>query len=1047
MPFTRAFRLFPAFLMAACIVLAGSPTATAGPSSHRFDPELLEAINQSLAGSTITALGEQEFSLVVKGGVSLGAYESGVRWALLRLMKDLSEDPRANYRPRLVSAVGASAGAINGFLAGLFWCSESRPDAAIFDTMDDNILRNPWRDGGIDELLDEGSAQNPEDNAAFSRALLRDIQTGVKEQIESRRFRQGCEVAFGLALTRSNQVLSSVANVQVEQQRLVVPLRMRSIEGKTQNIRFRNEMFDPPNFKNPSADELRVRPFNASVIYLVGDDADSAPPGQFSGPPVLGADLELNAIFKAIKASSSFPVAFAPMKLNYCLFRPVNDKYADPAIYTQANTPDRVCPDNYRRLTSYFVDGGVFDNDPLELARRLSENCAAKKVNGTPCGNGQGNAGAASDNGARRYIKIDPGFRRSGNGKYGFVIPEYGQPGDSLEIGLHAGRRPASASDEDDPGYRDITVRRCRFDTQGEAWIDVSHSNKTLIRTGPTSEYYVGAIHTTKKRVAPDRSLDMAYPDTSIEVSPRERLLLTAVGYKEVYGEETQSRYATCADLNKIGKDESSSIQRLRKSVIGMVEDDPSGLSTQLGFVGGSVASARGYRLYDELMRNGWHDGSYGSELADSRPLLQPARLTPLVGDFLFAFGAFMDVRLRDFDYYAGIYDGVFSAAGFICNEKSNGSGNKLTPADLDRCRGQTAGQIYLHLCVGSNQKTPEHCRAQQPQANTVMRRLVAHEFCEESPYSKNCMPDEWQWIEQVQPSIPQLESKPEVAREVVELRAIGDALLESNRQVKYNGRSAFVRFVKMLAQDRERFSAENRDPVFRRMLEKSERPIATWYHPLSSVVLPKLLELETRDAEIRSGAGIEEAPLHSPIRTGLSLAAWALESVAEDPVGWQWNQTSVPHDADKHWLATLLPSEVAVDTRNGGGAVYWNPGMRWGNGYGIDMRIAPWLRQRFANETIEFSEVSAFVTLRPRGQFFTSIGIGPTYSFTWHSPRSAQEHNVGVSASLGLLSDKIRVVYGVRGFGDNQFAGDEVYWQLGINDLPGLAYWLRQGW
>ena len=71
--------------------------------------------------------GEDQFALTISGGVSLGSYEAGLNWAVvrfLRLREREFNDPRAllpSRRPNLVAVTGASAGSINALLAAVLW--------------------------------------------------------------------------------------------------------------------------------------------------------------------------------------------------------------------------------------------------------------------------------------------------------------------------------------------------------------------------------------------------------------------------------------------------------------------------------------------------------------------------------------------------------------------------------------------------------------------------------------------------------------------------------------------------------------------------------------------------------------------------------------------------------------------------------------------------------------------------------------------------------------------------------------------------------------
>src|SRR5215469_17412479 len=100
----------------------------------------------------------EPFALTISGGVSLGAYEAGLNWALVSFIK------RANAftsepglpRPRLVALAGASAGSINALLAAGLWCQ--RLTGAENSTVDYNLLRDTWISVGLDQLLPDDSS-------------------------------------------------------------------------------------------------------------------------------------------------------------------------------------------------------------------------------------------------------------------------------------------------------------------------------------------------------------------------------------------------------------------------------------------------------------------------------------------------------------------------------------------------------------------------------------------------------------------------------------------------------------------------------------------------------------------------------------------------------------------------------------------------------------------------------------------------------------------------------------------------------------------------
>lgn len=247
-------------------------------------------------------------SLVVSGGVSLGAYEAGFLHELLETLK---------ASPGLVElkvATGASAGSINSLLSLLTGCS------ATVDDPQQGLLFQTWSDVGFPGLYD---AQGTTAIALFSRATMRGVTTRLE-----RRFAAGlptsCDVVLGVSTTRLAPQKESLAG-------------------------------DP---------ELRLaRTEERFVVRLRGEGAGRATRAEnyvdlAYGFPQALLPLEQNpAPFAELRdllyASSAFPFAFEPVPLAHCM----------------TGTPGACTPRTAKR--ALFVDGGVFDNQPLGLAARL----------------------------------------------------------------------------------------------------------------------------------------------------------------------------------------------------------------------------------------------------------------------------------------------------------------------------------------------------------------------------------------------------------------------------------------------------------------------------------------------------------------------------------------------------------------------------------------------------------------------------------------------------------------------------------------------------
>ncbi len=311
------------------------------------------------------------YALTISGGISLGAYEAGLNWALLRYLKQGydNREPGRVY-PRLVAVTGASAGSINGLISALAWCvDEARLPAdggAYADRVDANLFRDIWLDVGFDNLLPAPArGAYLADDGLLTRKAFADQIARLRKLMRAKIYRPGCHLPLALLVTRETPSLLTVAGLQVQSQRHVIPLLARGREdGGLQ--------FEALPHLTPGGDL-------GLVIHL-----PPARPGT-QGRYAVAADDVIDAVL----ASSAFPFAFGRKRLRYCL-------PADGGKMKPDQGAPHYCPPPLRAGQAVFLDGGVFDNVPLGSTRVLAE--------------------AGRRNSVRRinYIFMDPGHRRAG---------------------------------------------------------------------------------------------------------------------------------------------------------------------------------------------------------------------------------------------------------------------------------------------------------------------------------------------------------------------------------------------------------------------------------------------------------------------------------------------------------------------------------------------------------------------------------------------------------------------------------------------------------
>ena len=251
-----------------------------------------------LAATPIPELNKYDdpFTLTISGGVSLGTYESGLAWTLVRLGKGaLTTEELGRQRvPSILAITGASAGSLNSVLAAALWCEA--PDDAENLSVDQNLLREAWLTVGFDALLPNPKAYVADDGLLASAALM-PILNRVRDRLFGplgMRFQPGCRLPVGLTVTRVTPEKVGVSGLTVPVQRALLPLLFTVDDAGKASVQ---------------RQALLGRSSKDSLLRL----ADSTE----NGRTFTSAD----SLFQSVLASGAFPLAFGPRPLCECAVR------------------------------------------------------------------------------------------------------------------------------------------------------------------------------------------------------------------------------------------------------------------------------------------------------------------------------------------------------------------------------------------------------------------------------------------------------------------------------------------------------------------------------------------------------------------------------------------------------------------------------------------------------------------------------------------------------------------------------------------------------
>jgi predicted acylesterase/phospholipase RssA len=590
----------------AFIVLVGS-LVHAGPTAAREPgpPPTAQAPRfQPLADAKGTGA---PFSLTLSGGISLGAYEAGLNWALLEWLK--TKQTGADPSAPLLGVSGASAGAINALISAMRWCERDTTTS-----IDDNLFSTTWRQVGLDDpygLLPERTSNyvdvashDPDWDPDFliSRKNAFSVVLGrVAAALDAHRYRPGCRVRLSLMVTKVQPRRITVDHLSTRSQRLVVPLVLVVDRSGAAHFELNLELLNDDRQRNLLGEVLLLSPLSATP----------------------DARVSTTDVIRAVLASSAHPSSFGPVLLKHCTPKPecpTNRELPGEAAKCAA-LASLLPPDGDRdgdgdpvMCAEPFIDGGAFDNVPLGIAVAQAESAVFP-------------SGAAQSSLPVRYIYLDPSVRRA-------AAEQKCEP--------PASARPAAAPrGQPEAPPRDPITELVRF--VGGMYSSASdYELHNVLRFNQWNLTSLDIEQKVRKIVAEACAAPGQPPPPCRDV---EGLLKPLLDSKATLAKQEEAGDAAnwLVTLRQF-------VQVVHDLLAKVVPADPPGGALQ-------ASNERLLRQIDRL----------SAQPSDGRVLQIPTRFPAITGALLAHFAAFFDRPFRDYDYYAGIYDGIAAVADWNC--------------------------------------------------------------------------------------------------------------------------------------------------------------------------------------------------------------------------------------------------------------------------------------------------------------------------------------------------------------------------------------------
>jgi predicted acylesterase/phospholipase RssA len=612
----------------------------------------------------------QRFSIAVSGGSSKGAYEAGVNWAALKLVREIARLVTLTGGPirpmEMASVTGASAGGVNTLLTGLTWCARTETAGGIGNSVDENLFRDIWLRVDINDLLPAKADSETylPDDAVFSRKDYFAAANGLRDSWKKPVYRKGCRVPMGVTVTSVLPQELLVGDLEVQNQRFYIPFEMRVMEDNS--IGF---FFDPRDYPTVSDPSMILMP-----------RPRSAPEFSISDDRVIGA----------VAATSAFPTAFGRRRLQYCrLAVRRSGAQAEPEEPREAPPDtDLVCPSGYELDEAEFADGGLFDNLPIGIARQLAEENVRAKANPLPV----------------TYFYIDPNRIRY-------------EPPKSPD---------KTACGSDNPPEACRTMEFSIFSESGLMLRAMGTARRYELYRETTSDHWQLNLSRLSYELSDDlRAMDPQFdcraelpffdPPIDCPGAIRRAGRLLEITYDRIkplisppYSVQRLIEAGVASNCERAPGD---SDQRPRL----MCDIDITRYRHQLAAAMMTIierSRVEDQKLYVGISRS-------RQSIHHDRALRVSSRSAPITGTLLGDFGSFLDYKFREYDYYVGVYDAVVISSHNLCGLQYS---RRHQQEEYSQCVNRLGRQIYGAIGVGTD-----------PRARYVFARLAQREFADTS--------------------------------------------------------------------------------------------------------------------------------------------------------------------------------------------------------------------------------------------------------------------------------------------------------------------------
>ena len=385
----------------------------------------------------------------------------------------------------------------------------------------------------------------------------------------------------------------------------------------------------------------------------------------------------------------------------------------------------------------------------------------------------------------------------------------------------------------------------------------------------------------------------------------------------------------------------------------------------------------------------------------------------PITGSLLSDFGAFLDYKFREFDYFVGIYDAVMIFTNVQCTR--NFPTQDQQPQHLT-CRDRLSEELYHILGV-----------ADHPEGRYVYALMAKQEFGSQGGlrYAYDPMPPEDRDIRIIHEGLKQSVLVDDKAKDKLE------GLLLTERK--------FFEYLKAEGFEPTPSSAGGKS-LLTLIMDDPEY----WSHEMVKRLTRRSVYLDKQAKAIYRAREPDPEKRDKAYTTLMGAGALVLRTATYKYPKFTFSPSTAPED----WIwRNIIPYETAFDGGDGDLLFFWQP--TWGfKTTNIGIRLGLGFAGGIVNSTVsesreDYGILGLDLTRIVKTSIFSGWGVTPAVYHNWRKPEDEDQTTFGFGVHANLFNNRLRIGLGARDVIND--ADDTFFLTIGIADLPGLAYWLSR--